>query len=267
MEFHISRAVREAAQVDDVLFSYTGNVVFANVAASRKLADALNKARGPNPDPAGTFNAGALFAMGLIDELSHALVAQYRKQTDPAVLSEAVRWFAQQFDAKQLDRMLLTFTEEYPNSEIFRGKITAAEWLKGSTEGLPNREAALEELILLWVGNINPAFKPFHALFEDKPLEEQTVYPRVTAALPDYFSTRPPVAPEIGSLIDALRAPILASPDSLTGQLEFIREKWAPFLGEDIRRILLAIDVLREEDLAIWLRFHPPGPDEFRHGA
>ena len=45
MEFHISRAVREAAQVDDVLFSYNGNIVFANVTASRKLAEALNKAR------------------------------------------------------------------------------------------------------------------------------------------------------------------------------------------------------------------------------
>jgi len=267
MEFHISRAVREAAQVDDVLFSYTGNVVFANVAASRKLAEALNKARAPQADPAGAFNAGALFAMGLIDELSHALVAQYRKQTDPAVLSEAVRWFAQQFEPEQLDRLLLTFTEQFPNSEIFRGRITAADWLKRSTDGLPNREAALEELLLLWIANLNPAFKPFHALFEDTPLKQQTVYPKVTSAFPDFFSTRPPVAPEIGSLIDALRAPILASPDSLTGQLEFIREKWAPYLGEGIRRILLAIDVLREEDLAIWLRFHPPGPDQFRHGA
>ena len=74
------------------------------------------------------------------------------------------------------------------------------------------------------------------------------------------------MAPEIGSLYDALRAPMLASPDSLIGQLDFIRERWAPFLGDDIKRILLAIDVLREEDLAIWMRFHPPGPDQFRHG-
>jgi hypothetical protein len=79
MEFHISRAVRESANVDQTLFSYTGNVAFANVAASRQLAEALNKARGPEADPASTYNAGALFAMGLIDELSHALVAQYRK--------------------------------------------------------------------------------------------------------------------------------------------------------------------------------------------
>src|ERR1700731_4662548 len=103
MEFHISRAVRESAEVDDLLFGYNGNVVFANVAASPKLAEALNKARGPNADPAGAINAGALFAMGLIDELSHALVARYRKQIDPNVLSEAIRWFTAQISPEKLN--------------------------------------------------------------------------------------------------------------------------------------------------------------------
>src|ERR1039458_5767400 len=150
MEFHISRAVREAAQLDDQLFSYNGNVVFATGAGSRKLAEALNQARGPNADPAGAFNAGALFAMGLIDELSHALVARYRKQIDPQVLSEAVRWFTAQTEPAKLEKLLLTFTEQFPNSDVFRGKITAARSEEHTSEGMPNREVALEELLLLW---------------------------------------------------------------------------------------------------------------------
>ncbi|HTV04396.1 MAG TPA: alpha-amylase family glycosyl hydrolase [Acidobacteriaceae bacterium] len=267
MEFHIHRALREKLKLDDLLFSYTGNVVFANVAASRKLAKELNEVRGTEADPENTIHGGALFAMGLIDELNHALAALYRKQVDPRVLAEAVRWFGAQAEPEEIDRLLLRFTEEFPNTAIFRGEVTAADWLKGLTNGMPNREAALEELLMLWLANINPAFKPFRELFEDVGLKEKTIYQRVTETFPDYFSTRPLLAPEVGSLLDALRAPMLASPESLTGQLEFIREKWAKHLGDDLRRLLLAIDVVREEDLAIWLRFHPPGPDWHRHAA
>src|ERR1700761_3923854 len=267
MEFHISRAVREKLNVDDLLFSYTGNVVFGNVAASRKLASQLNQARGAQADPENTVNAGALFAMGMIDERTPALAARYRKEIDPSVLSEAIRWFAAKVEPANMERLLLAFVEQFPNVAVYRGEQTAAEWLNGTTDGLPNREAALEELMLLWLANINPAFTPFRELFEDKELQQQTLYKNVTAALPGYLVTRPPVAPEVGSLFDALRAPMLASPDSLTGQLDFIREHWSQYLGDDLRRVLLAIDVLREEDLAIWMRFHPPGPDQFRHGA
>ena len=270
MEFHISRAIREKLDIDELLFGYTGNVVFANVAASRKLAMQLTELRekeaGGATDADKVVNAGALFAMGLIDELNHALVARYRKEIDPSVLSEAVHFFTAQADPQKLDKLLLVFTEQFPNVAVYRGEVTAAQWLKGTTDGLSNREAALEELMLLWIANINPAFKAFGELFKDTDLKQQTIYANVTSALPSYFATRPLFAPEIGSLIDALRAPMLASPDSLTGQLDYIREHWSQHLGDDLKRVLLAIDVLREEDIAIWMRFNPPAPDWYRHG-
>ncbi len=267
MEFHISRVWRERLNLDGLLFSYTGNVVFGDIAASRKLAIQLNDARGPEAAAANTVNAGALFAMGIIDELNHALVARYRKEIDPSVLAEAIRWFSAKLGPASMEQLLLAFTEQFPNVAVYRGELTAAEWLAGTTEGMSNREAAIEELMLLWLANINPAFAPFRDLFDDKDLQPQTIYKNVTSAIPAYLTTRPPVAPEIGSLFDALRAPALASPDSITGQLDFIRQHWSKYLDRDLRRLLLAIDVLREEDLAIWMRFHPPGPDRHRHGA
>ena len=229
MEFHISRSIREKLDLNDLLFSYTGNVIFANVAASRKLAQGLTdlrtKVAGPSPaKPVEPINSGSLYAMGLIDELSHALIARYRKEVDPLVLTEALRWFESQSDPTKVQNLLLTFSQQFPNTAIYSGETTAQQWLTQTTEDLPNREAALEELMLLWLANSNTAFAPFKDLFKDETLEEQTVYKGVTATLPDYFITRPPVSPEFTNLLDALQAPMLASPDSLTGQLEFIRE-------------------------------------------
>jgi glycosidase len=267
MEFHISRTVRKNLDISELLFSYTGNVVFANVTASRKLAARLNDALGPDPDPADIVNAGALFAMGLIDELNHTLIARYREEIDPDLLSDAVRLFIEKVGPDNVQRLLLTFTEQFPNTLVFEGKLSAADWLAGVTDGMPNREAALEELMLLWLSNMNPAFTSFRKLFDDRDLKVETVYPDITSILPDYLNSRPLVAPEIGSLFEALRAPMRASPDSITGQLEFIRLNWPKYLGQDLDRVLMAIDVLREEDVAIWMRFHPPGHDPHRHAA
>jgi glycosidase len=266
MEFHISKAIRDKVGLDDLLFSFTGNVVFANVTAARKLAQSLNELNGPNPAPEKIVNAGALFAMGLIDELSHALVARYRKEKDPAVMSEAVRWVGQQMPPAEVEKLLITFVKQFPTVNVYRGEMSAAKWLSGSTEGVSNRETAFEEMLLLWLANSNPAFTPFRVLFDDDNLKQQTGYKGVTASLPQFFSTRPPVAAGLGSLIDALKAPMLASPDSLTGQLDFISENWSDYLGQDLRKVLLAIDTLREEELAIWMMFHPAGPDNHRHG-
>ncbi len=266
MEFHISRSVRERIALDDLLFSFTGNVVFANVTASRKLAERLNALEGIENHPEKNISGASLFAMGLIDELSHALIARYRKNTDPLVLTDGLRFLDERIGPEQRDRLLLAFTQQFPSVAVFRNEVTAEQWLQERTEDLANRGAAFEEMLLLWLANTNPAFASFGLLFGDQALKKGTSYSAATSTLPSYFETRPPVERSLGTLLEVLKAPMLASPDSLTGQLDYIREHWAPVLGEDLRRVLLAIDVLREEEIAVWMRFHPAGPVWHRHG-
>ncbi|WP_446743746.1 alpha-amylase family glycosyl hydrolase [Silvibacterium acidisoli] len=258
MEFHISRSLRQKLDVDDSLFNFVGNVVFGNLTACRRLAKKMNDAREAEGITDNPINAGALFAMGLIDELSHAIFARYRATADPSVLPEALQWFEANSNSGEVDKLLLGFTREFPNSEIYRGKITDKKWLAGSTNGQPHREAELEELFLLWLANINPAFKPFRELFDDRKLQQETIYKEVTSGFNEYFASRPAFNAKGQNLLDVLVAPMLASPESLTGQLSFMQENWGEHIGTELRQILLAIDVVREEDLAIWARFHPP---------
>ncbi len=126
----------------------------------------------------------------------------------------------------------------FPGSTVYRGEETAQEWLKGTTDGVPHREAAFEELMMLWLANANAAFRPFLELFDDEPLEQQTPYPNVTGGLREFFATKPPIGDEAANLIDMLRAPALASPDSLSGQLAFIRNKWSRIVGDAALRRL-----------------------------
>src|ERR1700761_6719347 len=258
MEFHISRTARDRFHAEQTLLSLAGNVISSDLKASPKLAHRMNQARGTENDPQRVINPGALFAIGLIDEASHLLLQHYRKSVAPHAIPEALHWFSSRLGPQRFDRLLLRFVEEFPGSAVYRGEETAQEWLTGSTDGIPHREAAFEELMMLWLANANPEFHKFIELFDDEPLEQQTPYPNVIGGLREFFATKPPIGDEAANLIDVLRAPALASPDSLSGQLAFIREKWSRIVGDAaLRRLLLAIDVLQEEDVAIWMRFHP----------
>ena len=131
---------------------------------------------------------GSSYAMGLIDEASHVLMARYREQFDPEVMTAALDWFGAQVGADALESMLLTFVEQFPGQSVMRGRGDAGAMAGRRDGGMPHRAAALEELLLLWTANRNEAFKPFEELFEDRTLAEKTVYRQVTQQMPEYFA-------------------------------------------------------------------------------
>lgn len=261
MEFHISRGARDRYQFAVNLFSFSGNVVFANISGARQFAYRMNQVRDVQKHPERAVHAAALYVMGLIDEASHAAIERYREELDPGVMTDALAWFGTHVGPLELNKMLLAFVQQFPGTRVYQGVETPEQWLKGSTNGVPHRAAALEEMMLLWMANQNQAFQPFSELFEDKQLSQQTAYREIAEKLPEYFATRPLVEVEDAdpvSLFDLLRAPALAAPASLSEQLDVIRKQWKPLLGSSLDPLLLiAGEVLHEEELAIWVQFNP----------
>ncbi|HEX8711254.1 MAG TPA: alpha-amylase family glycosyl hydrolase, partial [Terracidiphilus sp.] len=263
MEFHIGRSARDRYQFSETLFSFTGNVVLADMPACRELTHRMNQVREADKHPDRAVHAGSLYAMGLIDEASHFLMARYREQFDPQVMTTALDWFAGRVGAEAVEKLLLRFVEHFPGSTVIRGDHTPAQWLAGSSGGYPNKAAALEELMLLWTANRNQAFSPFTELFDEKQLAEKTAYEQVTARLGEYFAMRPLIPAGGGkgmNLLELLRAPALRAPGSLSAQLAIIRTLWGPLLGDALDRLLLmAGEILREEELSLWMMYHPHG--------
>ena len=257
MEFHISREARDRYQFDETLFALTGDVIFANFHATRLFAQRMNEKRDVVNFPERAVRAGQINAMGLIDEILHLVVGLYREQRNPEATAQALAWLNDELGEEAVDAALRRFVDEFPPVAVYRREIPAEAYLESETAGVPHRQLVLEELIMLWLANVNPAFSPFGELFDDTALEKDTAYAQIAASLHDLFETQPPFGPAGQNLVDMLRSPATAVPHSLSGQLEYIREHWGSLLGRTLYRLLSSLDLISEEEKATFLG---PGP-------
>ncbi len=252
-EFHVSRRARDFYGFDEALFSFNGNVIFANFYAARVFAQKINEKRPPEQ----AVRAGQLNALGLVDELQHYVVRAYREQKNPRVLGEALEWLTAQIGAGEVETTLRRFVDEFPPVAVYKKQITIDQYLTGETGGLTHRQMALEEMLMLWLANLNPAFEPFKELFDDEPLEKETAYPKMMTGMREFFAAQPTFGADNANLIDLLLTPSRVAPDSLAGQLDYMRGRWGVVLGQLIYRVLGGLDFIKEEEKA---SFTGPGP-------
>jgi glycosidase len=256
-EFHISRASRDLYQFDQTLFSKSGNVIFDNLYASRIFAQKMNQRRDLLNMPEQAVRASEIYAMGLIDEILHFIVGLYREQQKATAVKEALKWLEKRVGKKSLNQALEMFTEIFPPLSVYQGKTDAQTWLKGKSGDVSHREVVLEELLMLWIANINPAFSPYLELFNDSDLEKKTRYVEIMQLLNDFFDQQPTFGPDDESLIDLLKSPAVAHPHSLSEQLEYIRRKWGGLLGKYLYRLLTGLDFIQEENKISFLGAGP----------
>lgn len=256
-EFHISRQARDHYQFDELMFGQAGNVIFANFHAARLFATKMNLKRDMINFPENVVRAGQINAMGLIDEILHMVVQLYRQQINPHVMKEALDWIGEMLGKEEIEHTLLQFVQEFPPVAVYSKSQGAEDYLSSATNGISNRQIALEELLLLWLANANPAFSPFRELFDDSHLIKDTAYEKLIPLFHAFFDTQPPFGPDNQNLVDMLRSPAINAPQSLTAQLEFIRQRWSALLGKYLFRLLGSLDLIKEEQKATFLG---PGP-------
>ncbi len=245
MEFHISGKARKHYDFSDKLFTYNGNVIFADLRAVREFTAKVNTVRakeGKQPMSIGEINA-----LGLMDEIMHAFLAEYRKQYAPRLNADAYDWLDERLGSEKLDEVLKAFCEEFPPLAVLQNRQTVAEYLNTtSPDGLKNRYDTIEELLMLWITNRNPAaMKLAGELFDESVLVEKCDYNKAIMNLDSFARTQPKI--DGFSFIDYLRQPALKHPDSLYDQLDYIRRHWSAILGDFLRRLLMSLGIMQEE--------------------
>jgi len=265
IKLRISRRARDRYGLDPFQFSNEGLIVLPDVRSARVFAHEINdRAQSQTPDaqPApdqAVVKAGQLQALALIDEIARHVTRLYRRQAGEMILQQAQQWLVERLDQETLDNALRAFVLEFPPQAVYQGEMTPDAYLTSKTEGAPNRELLLEELLMLWLDNRNPAAAPLSKLFDDAELEQGGPYLQVIFLLRQFFDTQPKFGPQEQNLVDMLRSPAVAVPLSLAGQLQYIREHWGFLLGSYLDRLLGSLDLLKEEEK---ISFAGPGPSQ-----
>jgi glycosidase len=200
--------------------------------------------------------AGVINAMALIDEILHAVCAQYRQNVRADAFDQALLGVKDAIGAEASMDSLLSFTKDFPPSSVYAEEESAESWLDGLADGRGKKAISLEELLLQRLANENPAFHPYSFLFDYSELRTKAPIDATLDAAEAALAGLPPFGPDGVDLPSLLRAPMLASPHSLAGQLAYMKRHWGLLIGDKLSKLLGGADMLAEEERAVF----PPGP-------
>ncbi|MCX5756988.1 MAG: alpha-amylase family glycosyl hydrolase, partial [Candidatus Hydrogenedentes bacterium] len=227
--------------------------------AYRGLADRVNSTAHFHTYPSRPVRAGELMAFGLLNEILRYVANGYCLDDHPGIMLEGLEAIRTTDGLPLVEKPLYAFVALYPPPQVHSGQAPEA-FLAESEAPAPRRYDATREILLLNLSMANPAAEAIRPLFDDADLQRQTPYLSLVERIERFFRNQPPVKGFNETLFQLLRAPILASPDSLEGQLEYILRHWAAVLPPELLdRIVLVSDVMKEETSP---HGHGPGPTQ-----
>ncbi|MBU0507997.1 alpha-amylase, partial [bacterium] len=196
---------------------------------------------------------GHLYALVLIQYILHVVVDRYRKEREPEMFEKAELWLSERPPEPPVEKSVQRFGTHYTPIPVFRGERDLRDFLHARLGDLPGRHALIEQMLLVFFANANPAAQTTRDLYDDRELTTRDDYLKRVWELEKFFAQMPTFGPKGQSLFELLASPAKSSPDSLRGQLEYIRGEWADLLGPELlRALLVAEDIVREDERGPW---------------
>ena len=253
----------EDLELDKVLYApMPAGIRGPAVYRARLVAQRVNERRDWATTSLPALQAGQLMSAGLILDILRFIAYRYALDQEPGILARALDSLRGEHGADAVNKPLRAYAELFPPQACMRDRQPLDEVLAVTVEPhdlpkLSRRDEAVWDAALLHLCNQNPAMRSMKELIDDSTLEKRARYRTFTGRLDAWFAKAPAVAELDMPILDALRAPMLASPDSLDGQLDFILSTWARLLPTWlVERLTDTRAILREE---ITLRGIGPG--------
>ncbi|MEW6007353.1 MAG: alpha-amylase family glycosyl hydrolase, partial [bacterium] len=166
-------------------------------------------------------SASSLNAIILIHRIFHHICLRYREEKEGNVFNDSFVGIANRVSF--FEDTLLKFIDDFSLQ----------------------REDFIEELLLLSLAYENPSFSLYKRLFSLKNLK----YKEIKGYIFEYFKEKPEFGPFNQSLPEMLKTPQRLFPNSLSGQLLYIKDNWAHLLSKELlESLLLGLDLIKEEE-------------------
>lgn len=258
--FHLSRKTLDWLEFQPLVNTSLSGAPASEIYLLRQLANHINEKRIHSAQLPNPIHAGQLASVSILVDVFRYIIESYCHEEQPGAIPRGLDWTEQQRGRFTVTSPPLSFVKLFPPISIIQGRQTEIEYLNDLMSSPLVSDTVAREIMLLFISIANPAFRQFRFLFDDTDLERESPYVSMVQGLDGFFATQPPFRPVGRTLFECLFEPIRACPDSLEGQLAYIRHHWAQFLPlELLERLLLAIDILEEENT---LRGLGPGPSK-----
>lgn len=234
----------------------------------RQLAFKLNNTRSPG---SAVVHAGELNLYASLQKALRYLIDGVAQASASSLLITALHAGGFYPAGAGLRSTAHRFVELFPPAPVLEGSAKPDRWLADTLNSSPRTHQLLREILLLRLAAANPAIESFRELVDDRALAASSQYSSIIEAFDRSLKEGPILAEKGCTLIEALMAAITASPDSLAGQVAYLREQWQDILPPDLlHEVEIAFDILHEEQRERGGGGGEPGPApvlEFRRAG